>query len=180
VISGCWTRLRAGYVARSHLAPECVKAEPVLSERPSVIAERLPPRKRRGILLLRGKWTMKDRCLWAVPPNGIPSSVHLPRLENVRVARCSKSNPPMSLVGQTRPFGAFGRMSGVPPRADIRRTSREVRVVPEADSCSAAKYGRSFEQCVGPKQERFWNREADRLCSLQIDGQLKFPGLLYR
>ena len=24
----------------------------------------------------------------------------------------------------------------------------------------------SFEQCVGSKQERFWNHEADRLCSL--------------
>jgi len=49
-----------------------VKAEPVLSGRPSVVAERLPPRKRRCILLLRGKWTVKDGSF--VPIDDITST----------------------------------------------------------------------------------------------------------
>jgi hypothetical protein len=47
------------------------------------------------------------------------------------------------------------------------------------DSCTAADIAASFEQCVGTKQEGFWNREAHGLRSSEIEGQLKLRGLLY-
>ena len=54
-----------------------------------------------------------------------------------------------------------------------------------ADMCTEtrlmhANIARSFEHCIGAQQERFRNREAHDLRSLQVDGQLELRGLLYR
>src|SRR5215472_4279375 len=45
----------------------------------------------------------------------------------------------MSALGQKRTLGHVRAMSALPPKADIGAQSRNVRFVPEADSCSAAK-----------------------------------------
>ena len=51
----------------------------------------------------------------------------------------SKFARTMSLMGHERPSGAFGGMTGSLPTADIRQTSQNVSVVPQPDSCRAAK-----------------------------------------
>ena len=66
------------------------------------------------------------------------------------------------------------------PTADIDRRGPWVAFVPRADMCVAANIGGSFDQSVGSKQERFWNREAHCLRSLQVNGQFEFGGLLDR
>ena len=76
---------------------------------------------------------------------------------------------------------ARGQMiSGLAPIADMNEPCRHVAFVPRADMCVAANIGGSFDQSVGSKQERFWNREAHCLRSLQVNGQLEFGGLLDR
>ena len=41
--------------------------------------------------------------------------------------------PPMSALGQERTFLIIGRMSALPPKADIDRARPDVRFVPKAD-----------------------------------------------
>jgi hypothetical protein len=86
----------------------------------------------------------------------------------------------MSPSGHERPKGDYRVESVRLPTADIRRLGRQVAFVPSADSCTAANISRSFEQCVGTKQESLWDHEAHGLRSLQVNGQLELRGLLYR
>jgi hypothetical protein len=44
----------------------------------------------------------------------------------------------MSALGQKQTFGSGNPMSALPPKADMVQRDRDVRFVPEADSCSAA------------------------------------------
>jgi hypothetical protein len=46
----------------------------------------------------------------------------------------------MTVVGQKRKSGDAIATSDLPLKADIKRTSREVRKVPTRDSCTAAKF----------------------------------------
>jgi hypothetical protein len=86
----------------------------------------------------------------------------------------------MTGSGQTGSWGDVRCMTVLPPKAEVDLRSCDVADVPNADSCIAANISRSFEQCVGTKQERFWNHEAHGLRSLQVNGQLELRGLLYR
>jgi hypothetical protein len=52
----------------------------------------------------------------------------------------------MSALGHNRTFGDVGSMSALPPKADIDQRSVNVRLVPKADSCTAAKALPIFEQ----------------------------------
>ena len=45
----------------------------------------------------------------------------------------------MSALGQKQTLECLRAMSALPPKADIAERSRDVRFVPKADSCSAAK-----------------------------------------
>jgi hypothetical protein len=84
-------------------------------------------------------------------------------------------------------------MSAVPPKADVDRSARDVRFVPGRDSCTAANSdiirctcgpvkGRSqinnghrltsLDQLIGAQQECFRDRQAYRLCGLEVDYEL--------
>jgi len=45
----------------------------------------------------------------------------------------------MSALGHKRTLGHVRTMSALPPKADIGTQPRDVRFVPKADSCTAAK-----------------------------------------
>ena len=68
-------------------------------------------------------------------------------------------------------------MSALPPKADKERTSRYVRFVPKADSCSAAKRI-LFDHLVGAAEQ--WQRhcDADRLGGLEVEEHLNSRALL--
>src|SRR5262249_51330949 len=84
---------------------------------------------------------------------------------------------PMSALGQKRTSPAYLAMSALPPKADKQQTFRYVRFVPKADSCSAANL---FDHFVGAQQQRFWDREAEHLCSREIDDEIELGRLLHR
>jgi hypothetical protein len=44
-------------------------------------------------------------------------------------------------------------MSALPPKADIAQHKRDVRFVPKADSCTAAKNCSSFDHFIGGEQQ---------------------------
>ena len=67
--------------------------------------------------------------------------------------------------------------SELPPTADIGRTCRYFREVPNPDSCTATNNS-SLDDLVGTKKERLRDRQADRLGSLEIDHQRDFGRLL--
>jgi hypothetical protein len=48
--------------------------------------------------------------------------------------RCETAAPPMSQMGQTRPFGDLISMSGLTLQADLRASSQEVAEVPQAEN----------------------------------------------
>ena len=47
----------------------------------------------------------------------------------------------MSAMGQKQTSRHLQPMSALPPKADIRTQTRDVRFVPEADICGAASHG---------------------------------------
>src|SRR5215813_3520005 len=63
-------------------------------------------------------------------------------------------------------------MSALPPKADIGTHSRNVRYVPKADSCIAAK-SLSFDHVVGALPQEQRHVETERLGGFQIDHQLE-------
>jgi hypothetical protein len=63
--------------------------------------------------------------------------------------------------------------------ADMIEHLRDVRFVPKADSCSAANL-RLFDHLVGAGEQRRWDIDAKRTCSLQIEDEFKFGRLQNR
>jgi hypothetical protein len=61
-------------------------------------------------------------------------------------------------------------MSALVRLADISRTSCHVRLVPQADICSAAKL--LFDHLVGAGKNGRWNVEAETLRGLEVDHEL--------
>jgi hypothetical protein len=59
-------------------------------------------------------------------------------------------------------------MSALPPKADIGTQSRNVRFVPKADICGAAKR-HLFDHLIGAAKQRYWERDAERLGSLVVE-----------
>jgi hypothetical protein len=60
----------------------------------------------------------------------------------------SNLKPPMSALGQKQTLNRRNQMSALPPKADIADAMRNVRFVPKADICGAAKF-RLFDHLVG-------------------------------
>jgi hypothetical protein len=68
----------------------------------------------------------------------------------------SNLESPMSALGQKQTLKRFHPMSGLPPKADIRRSVRHVSFVPKADSCAAA-IGLSLRQVLPDfRQQLTW------------------------
>jgi hypothetical protein len=61
------------------------------------------------------------------------------------------SGTSMSGLGQKQTFAVQKAMSALPPKADIGTQSRNVRFVPQPDSCSAANTS-SFDHLVGARE----------------------------
>jgi hypothetical protein len=68
-------------------------------------------------------------------------------------------------------------MSALPPKADMAGGRLDVRFVPKADICSAAK-SCLFDHLVGCLQEGFGDCEAERFGGLEIDYELILCRLL--
>jgi hypothetical protein len=64
-------------------------------------------------------------------------------------------------------------MSAHGPRAAPKRTSREVRVGPLADSCTAAKKLPLFDHLGGACAQRRWNVRPTAFAMLGLDHQLE-------
>src|SRR5262245_52885483 len=58
---------------------------------------------------------------------------------HTRPLHCGISGPSMSASGHKQTKRHHGAMSALPPKADKEQTCRDVRFVPKADICSAAK-----------------------------------------
>src|SRR5262249_17019823 len=58
----------------------------------------------------------------------------------------------MSALGQKRTFGPKNAMYALPPIANIVEHDRDVRFVPKADSCTAAKRS-LFDHFIGPGEQ---------------------------
>jgi len=85
----------------------------------------------------------------------------------------------MSALGQKQTLKRFHPMSALPPIADIGTHSRNVRFVPKADICSAAKI-LLFDDLVGAGKQGFGHRQAERVCCLQVDGEFVLVRRLHR
>ena len=68
-------------------------------------------------------------------------------------------------------------MSALRPKADIQSSGWDVRFVPKANSCSAAK-SLLFDHVVGAAEQRLGNCKAEHLGGLEINDHLDFRGLL--
>jgi hypothetical protein len=67
----------------------------------------------------------------------------------------------MSALGQKQTSPYIRVMSALPPEADIGTQQRDVRFVPKADSCGAAKSG-LFDHLAGFGEQRRWHRQSER------------------
>ena len=82
--------------------------------------------------------------------------------------RGSKLEPLMPALGQKQTFGPRNAMSALPPKADIDGCSPDVRFVPKADSCTAAK-SVLFDHLVGGRKQRVRNSQAEHFRGLEIN-----------
>ena len=85
----------------------------------------------------------------------------------------------MSALGQKQTFGLFIAMSALPPKADIGGRQFDVRFVPEADLCTAAK-SVLVDQLIGCHKQRLWDGEAERFRGLEVDLEHIFHRRLHR
>jgi hypothetical protein len=85
----------------------------------------------------------------------------------------------MSALGHKQTFAVQKSMSALPPKADMCSATRDVRFVPIADSCSAAKRW-LFDHLVGDLLEMHRHIEAQRLGGLEVDGKLILRRRLHR
>jgi len=88
---------------------------------------------------------------------------HLRRDADRRAAGGLKSVP-----GQSRRFSGRPATSGLPRTTDVIRPARLVRLVPKADSSTAAN-SVLFDHLVSTGQQRSWNFDAKLLRSLEVD-----------
>ena len=74
----------------------------------------------------------------------------------------------MSALGHKRTSWLADGMSALPPKADIGTQSRDVRFVPKADICGAAKF-RLFDHLVGGREHSLWDCKTERFGRFQVD-----------
>jgi hypothetical protein len=74
----------------------------------------------------------------------------------------------MSALGQKRTSRHVHATSALPPKADMVQRDRDVRFVPKADSCTAARTS-LFDHVVGALPQEQRHVEAERLGGFQID-----------
>jgi len=70
-------------------------------------------------------------------------------------------------------------MSALPPKAAIGDAMRNIRFVPNADSCTAAILS-LFDHLVGAAEQRGRQVEPERLSGLHVDHQFVLRWCLYR
>src|SRR6516165_11882484 len=97
-----------------------------------------------GLLRSRGKRPSSrytaDKRDEIASPHWLPLQQRvLPYHGDRRIVHHGKFGQPMSAMGQKQTSRHLQRMSALPPKADIRRHDWNVRFVPQADSCTAAK-----------------------------------------
>ena len=63
-------------------------------------------------------------------------------------------------------------MSALPLKADMDQHRCDVRFVPKADICSAAKE-RLFHHLVGTREQR-WRNDTEHSCSRKINDEIEF------
>src|SRR5262249_2984224 len=110
---------------------------------------------------------------------------HLPALarnwhRNVKAGDWKRSGGrlSMSALGHKRTLRLVRLMSALPPKADIGTRSWNVRFVPIADSCSAAKEP-LFDHLICRIQKARRYCEAERFGGLKVDGQFVFGWCLH-
>jgi len=80
----------------------------------------------------------------------------------------------MSTLGQKQTCAAQKVMSALPPKADMCSATRDVRL------CQKRTLARLFDDLVGASDECVRDVDAQRLGSLEVDGQLDLGYLLNR
>jgi hypothetical protein len=74
----------------------------------------------------------------------------------------------MSALGQKRTFRRVCLISAIPPKADIGTQPRNVRFVPKADICGAAKF-QLFDHLVGAGEHLRWDGDTKRLGGPEVN-----------
>jgi hypothetical protein len=77
-------------------------------------------------------------------------------------------------MGHEQTFQRHKPISALPPKADIGSDVPHVRFVPTSD------IARSFDDLVGEREHFVGDRQAERLCGLEIDREVKLDWLLDR
>src|SRR6516165_6492494 len=85
----------------------------------------------------------------------------------------------MSALGQKQTLHRSNRMSALPPIADIPQRRLDVRFVPKADSCTAAK-GVLLDHPVSACHQTRRHCHTHRIGRLEINYQLKLRRLFHR
>jgi hypothetical protein len=84
------------------------------------------------------------------------------------------NQPLMSALGHKRTFAMLQPMSALHPKADICGAARDVRFGPIADIANL------FDYFVGAAEQGLGDRQAERLCGLQVDGEFVLTRGLHR
>ena len=79
-----------------------------------------------------------------------------------------------------RPPGVSSAPAGQRNIRFAPKTTEVLRCRELTRSCTAANRIASFDHLVGAPEHREWERDAERLRSFEVDGQLDPRGLLYR
>ncbi len=92
--------------------------------------------------------------------------------------RSAEAERVTSEVGQKRKCPGSRGTSGLPSGADIVSLRQHVRLVPQPDSCIAARKA-LFNHFVGASEQRGRDLHPELPCSFLVHDQLKFGGALH-
>ena len=88
----------------------------------------------------------------------------------------------MPQFGTSRPYQHVASTVAIGGRADIGQSARNDVIDPERhfDALNNRTAKRLFDHLVGGHEQVMRHREAERLCSFEIDGEAEFGRLQYR